>query len=115
MPETLVAVPDASKHLPRTGLLAADLRGDLDWTKLFDEQLVLTREHCEIGRLPGGKESTVKAPAKLFPDAQHKCAELLLPGFRPRLCLALLTHAGVLKGVPRWCREVYQPWCVPCA
>lgn len=76
--ESLVTVPESNKSLPRTGVTSADLLGDLDWTKIFDEQLVLTREHCEIGRLPGGKESTVKAPGKLFPDAQHKCASCSL-------------------------------------
>jgi hypothetical protein len=74
-PVKLVDVLADCTALPRLGLTAAALTRPLRWQDVFDEGLVLTREHCEImTSAHNGRESTTKALAKLFPDAVHKCA-----------------------------------------
>lgn len=68
-----MAVPQEHSALPRTGLTQADLAAALPWQRVFDDGLVLSREHCEIGvNGATGRESTAKVVGKLFPGALHR-------------------------------------------
>jgi hypothetical protein len=59
--------------LPRTGLSQSDIQAALRWQLIFEESLVLSREHCEINTSAmTGRESTCKVPGKAFPDALQK-------------------------------------------
>jgi hypothetical protein len=72
-PQKLVSVPPEHAALPRTGLSQSDIQAALRWQLIFEESLVLTREHCEINMSSiTGRESTCKVPNKAFPDAQQK-------------------------------------------
>jgi hypothetical protein len=72
-------VPPSNQNLPRLGLRNANLKASLRWQSIFEPDLVLTREHCEISASPlSRRETTNKVPGKLFPDACNKCAFLYL-------------------------------------
>lgn len=77
--EKLINVPEANAALDRTGLNLEDVLQSLPWQRVFDESLVLHRDHCEVRKdSAAGREHTVKALAKVFPDDQAKCDPLFL-------------------------------------
>jgi hypothetical protein len=81
--DKLVSIPESNAQLQRLGFTSADVLRPLRWQEIFDEGLILTREHCEIAYSEHNRRDiTVKAPAKLFPEAAHMCADYS--------CLAIL-------------------------
>lgn len=60
----LLELPEQCKSLPRHGIRAGELEGDLPWQRVFDPALLLSRKHCVDGQ---------KVSETLFPEAQGRC------------------------------------------
>lgn len=97
--QSLLTIPEKSERLTqRVALSPADVTTALPWQAVFDPQLVLDRSSTEV-MANNGRDTTVKVPEKLFPDAHQRYAPAVPPLLLPQSFFCCLSLSFIIASV----------------